>query len=397
MFKRSIQNLVEKWLFRKYIILIYGARRVGKTTLCKQILEKNKDKKTGYFDCEMLAIRSSLETTDAAELKRFIGDHDLIVLDEAQQVKDIGKTLKIIHDHIPEVQVIATGSSSFDLANKLSEPLTGRVISFILYPFSIGELISNTNYITVKSGLENLLLYGAYPQIIDKSNVDAVKLLDMLAGNYLYKDVLMHEGLKNSENLLKLLQLLALQVGSEVSFNEIGTKLAMNHSTVSKYIDLLEKCFVIFRLRAFSRNKRNEISKSIKIYFYDLGIRNALIQSFAPINLRNDTGALWENFCIVERKKLNQTNNRFVNQYFYRTYSQEEVDYIEEYDGKLDGYEFKYSKEKTKNPKQFLTSYENASIKTITKDNWAEFLLDKAGTIKDDDEGDSPETTEEKK
>ncbi|MDR1418034.1 MAG: ATP-binding protein [Endomicrobium sp.] len=377
MFKRDLQSLVEKWLFKDQVIIVYGARQVGKTTLCKQILEKfSTQKRTQYFDCEMLSLRASFETTNNVDdLQRIIGDKELIVLDEAQLVQDIGKTLKIIHDHIPQVQVIATGSSSFDLANKLSEPLTGRALTFTLYPYSVGEIAANIGYLSVKNNLENLLIRGGYPRIFDKSKHDAEKLLDFLAGTYLYKDVLIYEGLKKSSRLLELLQLLALQVGNEVSYNEIGKQLGMNHTTVSKYIDLLEKRFVIFKLRAFSRNKRKEIAKSVKVYFFDLGIRNNIIQSFAPLNVRNDVGALWENFCIIERFKYNQIKDRRVNAYFYRTYSKEEVDYIEEYDEKLEGYEFKFTKDKVKSAKEFLSSYKNSSLKVINKDNWADFLL----------------------
>jgi predicted AAA+ superfamily ATPase len=373
---RDLQSIIEKLLFKNQVILIYGARQVGKTTLSKQIIDKySKTKKTQYFDCEELSAKSLFETTNEKSLHQAIGNNELIVLDEAQTVKDIGKTLKIIHDHIPQVQVIATGSSSFDLANKIFEPLTGRAISFILYPFSIKEISESKSFANASGNLDNILLRGSYPGIFDKPKDLAEITLNSLAGSYLYKDVLMYESLKNPYQLLELLQLLALQVGSEVSYIEIGQKLGFNRITVKKYINLLEKSFVIFTLHAFSRNKRNEISKSVKVYFYDLGIRNALIQSFAPLNLRNDLGALWENFCIVERRKINQAKNKFVNQYFYRTYNGEEVDYIEEYDGKLDGYEFKYGKETAKLPKNFLTQYQSTSFKVINKENWSEFLI----------------------
>jgi predicted AAA+ superfamily ATPase len=376
MIKRHLQDNIEPWLFKNYVIVIYGARQVGKTTLCKQILEKfSQNKKTGYFDCEMLGIRNSFETTNADELQKVIGDYELIVLDEAQLIKDIGKTLKVICDHIPSVQVIATGSSSFDLANQLSEPMTGRALTFMMYPFSIWEINKNADYITANAAIENFLLTGSYPKIYSKPKDESIKLLDWLSGNYLYKDILTYEGVKNSSQLVELLQLLSLQIGQEVSLNEIGTQLGMNHNTVKKYIDLLEKSFVIFKLRAFSRNPRKEIAKSIKVYFYDLGIRNCLIQSFAPINLRNDVGGLWENFCIAQRKQTNQANNSIVNSYFYRTYGGQEIDYIEEIDGQLHGFEFKYKKPSAKTPSAFLEEYKNADFKVINKQNWSEFLL----------------------
>ncbi|MDR3256836.1 MAG: ATP-binding protein [Endomicrobium sp.] len=376
MFRRDLQEAIEKWLNKSKIILLYGARQVGKTTLCKQILEKySKTFKIQYFNCELFDVKKFFEISSDNALRYMIGENKLIILDEAQTVKDIGKTLKIISDTMPDVKVIATGSSSFDLANKLSEPLTGRAISFILYPFSIRELKNNTSFINATGELDHILTTGCYPEIFNASKNEAERLLNLLAGNYLYKDIFMYENIKNPHQLTELLQLLALQVGNEVSYNEIGQKLGMNRITVIKYIDILEKSFVIFKLHAFNRNKRNEISKSIKIYFYDLGIRNALIQSFAPLSLRADVGALWENFCIVEKRKLNQILDRFVNQYFYRTYEGEEVDYIEEYNGKLDGYEFKYSKENIKLPKHFIEQYKPQVFKTINKNNWFEFVI----------------------
>jgi predicted AAA+ superfamily ATPase len=373
---RDVQGLIEKWLFKGKVIIIYGARQVGKTTISRQILDKfGQNRKVEYIDCEQSSARKAFESTDIAPLSAAIGDKELIVLDEAQNINDIGRTLKVIHDHFPAVQIIATGSSSFDLANKLSEPMTGRVISFIVYPFSIKEISSNTSFIEASSKLENILINGAYPDIYNKPIKEGQELLNLLAGNYLYKDILAFERLKSSNQLLEILQLLALQIGSEVSYHEIGQKLGLNHITVGKYIDLLEKCFIVFKLRSLSKNKRKEISKSVKVYFYDLGIRNSLIQSFAPLSLRTDVGALWENFCIVERKKINQAKEKTVNQYFHRTYNGQEVDYIEEYDDKFEGYEFKYSVKKAKPPQSFLEEYKNASFKVINKDNWSEFLL----------------------
>jgi predicted AAA+ superfamily ATPase len=275
----------------------------------------------------------------------------------------------------PSVCIIASGSSSFDLANQVGAPLTGRAAPTILYPFSIKEIKENLNFIEASAKLNDILITGAYPGIFSMSASQAQENLSIMAGNYLYKDILTFDKLHNSNKILELLQMLALQLGNEVSYSEIAQTLAMSHTTVSKYIDLLEKCFIIFKLRAFSKNARNEISKSVKIYFYDLGIRNALIQTFTPVHLRTDIGALWENFCIVERKKLNQSLNKRVNQYFYRTFDGEEVDYIEEYNGAIEGYEFKYSKRNIKQPKNFISKYGAENIKCVHKENWSDFLI----------------------
>ncbi|MDR2395479.1 MAG: ATP-binding protein [Endomicrobium sp.] len=374
--KRELQDIIEKWLFKDKIVLIYGARQVGKTTLCKQILKKySTTKKTAYFNCESLEVKTAFETTSKNLLCMALDNKELVVLDEAQNINNIGLTLKIIHDVFPNICVIASGSSSFDLINQVGAPLTGRSVPFILYPFSVKEIKNNFGFTETIGKLNEMLLTGAYPSILGISESLAQESLSIMAGNYLYKDVLTFEKLKNSNKLLELLQLLALQIGKEVSYSEIGQRLGMSHSTVSKYIDLLEKCFIIFKLRSFSKNPRKEISKSIKIFFYDLGIRNALIQTFTPLNLRTDIGALWENFCIVERKKLNNNLQKRVNQFFYRTFTGEEIDYIEEYNGTMEGYEFKYSKYKIKQPKKFISNHALSDIKCINKGNWFEFLI----------------------
>jgi len=376
-FKRSIQSIIENQLYKEKVIIIYGARRTGKTFLCNQII-KNQEKqgiKAEYLNCESFAVKQKLQTTNEIELKNYFKDSKLIVLDEAQNVENIGLTLKLLVDTYPEIQIIATGSSSFDLANKTGEPLTGRARRFSLYPLSIEELKTRFNQFKIDSYLEKILIYGSYPSVFKLSDTDAKLELDEIASNYLYKDVLEHEKVKNSKILLELLQLLALQLGNEVSYHEIGNRLKLDSATVKRYIDLLTKCFVVFPLHAFSRNKRREISKSVKIYFHDLGIRNSLIQNYNSIKLRNDIGALWENFCIIERMKYNQANLRFVNSYFWRTYNQKEVDYIEEHSGQLDGYEFKWGKEaKYKAPKEFIEGYENATIKKIDPSNYLEFV-----------------------
>lgn len=378
MFKRNLISEINNQLYRNKVIIIYGARRTGKTTLSKMILDEQKklDKRTLYINCEFLDAQKGLSTTNEKLLKSYLGSNDIVVLDEAQNIPNIGKILKIIVDTYPEIQIIATGSSSFDLSNKVGEPLVGRSRHFILYPFSLLEIRDNTNFHDTISQIDKLLIFGSYPAVYNMGEKDAKYELMNIASNYLFKDILEFEQVKNSKTLQKLLELLALQVGNEVSYSEIGQKLEISNHTVMRYIDLLEKCFVIFSLRSFSRNLRNEINKSQKIYFYDLGIRNAIIQNFNKLDLRQDVGGLWENFCIVEKLKFNQANNIFFNKYFWRMYSGQEIDYIEEFDGNLHAYEFKYNpKAKVKKPSKFLETYENTSFQVINNDNWFDFLL----------------------
>lgn len=378
MIKRNLINQINSQLYRNKVIIIYGARRTGKTTLSKMILDEQEKlgKKTLYINCELLDAQEGLATTNEKLLKSYLGNNDFVVLDEAQSIPNIGRILKIIVDTYPEIQIVATGSSSFDLANKLGEPLVGRGRQFILYPFSLSEIKDNTSFHDAVSQIDKLLIFGAYPAVYSMGEQDAKFELTNIASNYLYNDVLEFEQVKNSRTLKELLQLLALQIGNEVSYSEIGQKLGISNHTVKRYIDLLEKCFIIFSLRSFSRNLRNEINKSQKIYFYDLGIRNALVQNFNKLDLRQDVGGLWENFCIIERLKYNQSRNFFSNQYFWRMYSGQEIDYIEEYDGKLDGYEFKYSpKTKVRKPSKFLETYDNTSFNVVHRDNWFEFLI----------------------
>ena len=371
---RLIQPQIEKKLFKGKIVIIYGARQVGKTTLVKQILDKYSDKKL-YLNCELLSVQQGLSQPEAEKLKSYLGDHKLVVLDEAQKIENVGLILKILIDTYPEIQIIATGSSSFDLANKTSEPLTGRADTFILYPFSIAEISRKYNRFEVEAKLEGLTRFGSYPEIFFLPEKEAKNRLNEITANYLYKDVLLFGGLKKSNVIVNLLQLLALQLGNEVSYQELGRQLGISRLTVQKYLDILEQCFVVFTLRAFSRNLRKEISKSVKVYFYDLGIRNSLIQNFNQLELRNDVGALWENFCVLERIKRNSNNRIFANYYFWRTYDQKEIDYIEERNGKLSAFEFKWKKDKQKPPREFLETYPNSEFKTVNKDNYWDFVM----------------------
>jgi len=370
---KLIQPKIENRLFKGKVIVIYGARQVGKTTLVKQIISKYGDKKSLYLNCELLSVQQNLSIPEAEKLKNYIGEHKLVILDEAQKISNIGLILKILVDTYPDIQIIATGSSSFDLAEKVSEPLTGRVDRFILYPFSFKEIEQKYNRFEISAKLENIIRFGSYPEIFFLPEKEARFRLEEISSDYLYKDVLLFEGIKKSSVIVNLLQLLALQLGGEVSYQELAAQLGISRLTVQKYIDLLEQSFVIFTLRAFSRNIRKEISKSVKIYFYDLGIRNSLIQNYNAPKLRNDTGALWENLMIIERMKRNAYRQIFANYYFWRTYNQKEIDFIEERGGKLRAFEFKWNQNKKKIPKEFLDAYKNSEFKLINKDNFWEF------------------------
>lgn len=372
MIERTLKKQIEEKLFKGKVIILYWPRQVGKTTLIKEIAIKYKDT-SKYLNCELLSVQEILSKPEAETIKSYLWNKTLIILDEAQKISNIGTILKIMVDTYPEIQIIATWSSSFELGNHLQEPLTGRHFTFEMYPISLQELIQYKDKIYIKAKLESLLRFGSYPEVLLLPDEEAKERLEELASDYLYKDLLMFEWLKKSSIIKKLLQLLALQLWNEVSLQELAVNLWINRLTVQKYIDLLEKSFVIFQLPAFSRNKRIEISKGTKIYFYDLGIRNTLIQNFTPLELRNDVWALRENFCIIERIKSLKSKNLFRNIYFWRTYTQKEVDYIEEYNGKIQGYEFKYSKNKTSSSKLFEEQYKG-KVEIINKENIFSFV-----------------------
>lgn len=370
---RLVQPEVEKKLNRGKVVVLYGARQVGKTTLVKSILEHFPEKSL-YLNGEYLSVQERLSVNEAASLKSYLGDNRLVVIDEAQKIDRIGTSLKILVDAYPEMQIIATGSSSFGLANKASEPLTGRVDQFTLYPLSLEELEKAIGRVETEARLENLLRFGSYPEVALSAETEASYRLNEISANYLYKDVLSFEGMKKSSLVSDLLRLIALQLGQEVSYQELAAALGVSRPTIQKYLNLLEQSFVIFTLRSFSRNLRKEISKSIKIYFFDLGIRNSLIQNYNSLSLRNDLGALWENFLIVERLKADSYRSRFVNRYFWRTYDQKEIDYLEERGGKLRAFEFKWSDKVAKVPKEFLKTYTGATFTAVTRKNYWDFL-----------------------
>ena len=315
--------------------------------------------------------------TSSNRFKSLVGNSKLIVIDEAQRVKDIGLALKILHDNFPNVQFAVTGSSSLDLSNTLNEPLTGRKFEYNLFPISTNELINHTNMLEEIKHLESRLIYGFYPDVVNNPG-DEKEILSNIVSSYLYKDVFEFQDVRKPAIIEKLVQALALQVGSEVSFNELGNLLGIDSLTVQRYVDLLEKAYVIFHLHSYSRNVRNELKKSIKIYFYDNGVRNAVISSFSPCSLRSDIGELWENFLISERVKNNAFHNRKAKYYFWRTTQKQKVDFIEELDGTFKAFEFKYNpkKAKAKCPQTFSSNYPEISFDVITRENYTEFVAD---------------------
>src|SRR3989344_1129057 len=372
--KRDIEENIENWLFKDKIIILYGARQVGKTTLVKNFIRKYGTDRS-YIDCENLSVQNALKNHDAKFLRSFLGEGNFFVLDEAQRVENIGVSLKLLIDTYPELQLIATGSSSFDLSNKIIEPLTGRSITTTLYPLSINEIIKNVSESSIDFQINKCLRFGGYPGLFSSDEKSAITLLNNIASNYLYKDILMFESLRKSDLIIQLMQLLAFQIGNEVSLSELATKLQTSKQTVSRYINLLEKAFVVFHLRPLSRNLRNEIGKKNKIYFYDLGIRNALIGNFNDLNVRNDLGALWENFCVIERKNYLERNALFRNMYFWRNHFGQEIDYVEEYNDQFDAYEFKWSEESIKFPKPFRNAYLPKVLQVVNKENYRDFLI----------------------
>jgi predicted AAA+ superfamily ATPase len=363
-------DIEELFNLGKAIVLI-GPRQVGKSTLLKQIL---KEKEPNLFlDGDDFTIQQQLEIPNTEFLKRLIGEHTIVFIDEAQRISNIGITSKIIIDQFPHVQLILSGSSALDLNNEINEPLTGRKWEYNLFPISMEELQLSQGFLKTHQQLEDRIIYGMYPDVLNFPG-KAKQVLHTLVNSYLYKDVLALTGIKKPEVLQKLAQALALQIGNEVSYNELSQLLGINKETVSNYIDLLEKSYVVFKVNPFSRNIRNEIKTNKKIYFYDTGLRNALISNFNPLELRNDKGALWENFIIAERIKKLAYHKNYANTYFWRTVQQQEIDWVEEVDGGIHAYEIKWqAKSKVKVPKNFIQTYE-ASFKIIDQTNYFEFI-----------------------
>ena len=373
--KREIeQNILEKLKKSNKIIVIYGARQVGKTTLVNEIIRKNNFKvlKINADERKYIDILSS---QDLNKLKLLISDYELLFIDEAQRIENIGINLKILTDNCPDLKIIVTVSSSFELANKISEPLTGRTWTYYLYPISFSELRNSKTYFDLDSNLEERLIFGSYPEIFKISNLEMKKeYLFNITQSYLYKDILTISTVKNSNKLQQLLKLLSFQIGNQVSLTELGERLEMSKDTVSRYIDLLEKSFIVFRLKGFNRNLRKEITKMDKIYFWDLGVRNAVIGNLNYLKDRDDLGAIWENFLLIERIKKIKYNNPFVNYYFWRIYTGGEIDLIEENESKLTAYEFKYSKNKVLSPPSWRQAYSQSDFTVINKNNYLKFI-----------------------
>ena len=371
MITRTLQKEIENKLYQGKAIIVLGARQTGKTTLLRTIADPLKP--YTFLNCDEPIVRERLGNINLAELKRVIGGNTLVFIDEAQRVHNIGLTLKLITDQLPEVQLLVSGSSSLDLASEINEPLTGRKWEYRLYAISWKEFSDHTGYLNAAAELEHRLIYGMYPDLLNRS-ADEEELLIQLSDSYLYKDLLGYEGIRKPEILENLLKALALQLGREVSYNELSRTLQIDKNTVKNYIDLLEKVFVIFRLPAFSRNMRKEISRGKKIYFFDNGIRNSVISNFQPFSLRSDKGALWENFLISERMKTLHYRKKRVKHYFWRTTDQREIDLIEETSDGIRAFEFKWDpKSIVRIPTSFKRHYK-ASAEVIHKDNYFEFV-----------------------
>jgi len=374
--KRHYQDLSQYWENNK-VLVILGPRRAGKTTLINEFLKTTK-LKYKLESGDNLKIQETLSSQNFDKILSFCEGYELIIIDEAQNIPNIGMGLKIIIDNLPNIKVITTGSSSFELANQVGEPLVGRKKTLFLFPFAQLELKNIYNKFELQEKLEEFLIFGNYPEIFTlKNKQQKISNLLELTNSYLLKDILSLENIQKPKQLLKLLKLLAFQVGSEVSCNELSNQLDLDLKTVQRYLDLLEKTFVIKSLSGFSRNLRKEVTKKEKYYFYDLGIRNAIINNFNDLETRNDIGSLWENFIFIERMKFNNYTNNFVNTYFWRTYDKKEIDLIEEKDGELFAYEFKWNakqKNKIKIPQEFLDTYNNSSFQVIDKNNYLDFL-----------------------
>ena len=374
---RLAKKMLQDKLQPNKVVLLYGPRRVGKTTVLNEFTSQHVDqKRIKFVNGETKIIQDELSSQSIESLKRFIGDNTILIIDEAQKIPQVGLNLKLIVDNIPDVAVIASGSASFSLAQEVGEPLTGRKKTINMFPVSASEIISTYNETYYKENLENYLIFGCYPelfQINDKQKQQ--EYLSELVDAYLFKDILDMEDVRNPKKIRDLLTLLAFQIGKEVSLTELGRSLNMHQNTVYRYLDLLEKSFVIINVRGFSRNLRKEVTKTSRYYFYDNGARNALINNFNSLSMRDDIGMLWENYLVMERIKKQSYSGLISNNYFWRTYDQKEIDWVEERGGKLFGYEFSWKDKKAKPPADWLKYYPSAEYSPINKDNFLDFII----------------------
>lgn len=370
MYIRTLSETIGNKIGKGKAIILIGPRQVGKTTLIRNLI---KDKKHLFLDADDPTVRSVLNNPNTEQIRSIIGSNKIIFIDEAQRISGIGLTLKIITDQFKGVQLFVSGSSSFDLSKEINEPLTGRKWEYELYPISWEEFENNHGYLVSEQQIENRLLYGFYPDVLNNPGEEK-EILKHLVNSYLYRDILAYSNIRKPDVLEKLVQALALQIGSEVNYNELAQIVGVDKNTVSNYIDILQKGYVIFKLNSFSRNLRNEIKKNKKIYFYDNGVRNMVLGNFNPLELRQDTGALWENFLISERLKQNIYKNKYTKMYFWRTKQQQEVDLVEEEEGIITGFEFKWSaRKKIRLPKTFVNEY-NAKEEIIDRNNFRKFV-----------------------
>lgn len=375
MITRHLEKTIRSKLYRNKAIVIMGARQVGKTTLLKTLFQNHPE--ALWLNGDEMDIQNLFSEISATRLQAIIGQKKILIIDEAQRIENIGLRLKLIIDSIPEVQLIATGSSSFELANKVNEPLTGRKWEYQMYPLTFSEMVTHHGLLEEKRMLRHRMVYGYYPDVLNHPGEEK-EILKLLSDSYLYKDVLTWESIQKPAKLIKLLQALAYQVGSQVSYHELGQICELSSKTIEKYVDLLEKTYVIFKLGSFSRNLRNELKSSKKIYFFDNGIRNALIANFKQVESRHDIGALWENFMISERIKYLHYSGKWVNYWYWRTRDQKEIDFVEESDGEINAYEFKWNpKAKVQYPKLFLKNYENAQFTVVDQQNFDSILMDR--------------------